>query len=414
MGISIARGSLKPSRDKPPPLTVFELENFTDCKNHATTRLPQKLKGHPLPVRDQDAKFIPSQCPKPVIDFSTVRPPKKIKFNLPECARIRSKPKCVNYVWSEEGASKDEMLKQLHSYHSNKETQKTVEDQKTQLEEIALTVREVIKRINQLTEAQEEFVNEQAQVKRPPKVRRQLHEGSYPNLSVKEEAHLPHLLRFSWKGKIEKLEAYLKSPQNRNKINLQVDSNGRTALHFVASWGDEKCVEILLRVPGINLDLQDSSGMTALFKAAQIQSFPCVKALVEAGSNPLISCKDGRNVLEYTIMEHGDKAIECIRYLYSLQDLHKVHAKLHGKFTDFTLLHRVCLSRAEVDETLQMLMESMTSDLDTPEGDGLTPLFVAVIQDRLSLVKALVKNGADVEIRDKNNKKAKDYSKSEP
>ena len=389
------------------------MEDFSDCIDHGTCRSPRKLKGHALPVLDKDAKFIPSQCLKPVTDFSVVQP--RTKFILPKYARIKSEPEKLNYGWCDDPEKeKKPIIEKLQGFYCNKEQMIVLKEQKMQLEEIALTVKEVIKRIKEHNEAQAQFAEEHAQVVQdPPRVRRRLQEGSYPNISANDEKHLPSLLRFCWKGKVGKVESYLKNPQNRNKINLQIDSNGRSALHIAASWGDLDCLRRLLNVPGISLDLQDNFGMTPLFKAAQIQSFDCVKSLVEFGSNPLVSCNDGRNVLEYIIMEQGDQALECIRYLYNLEDLHKVHAKLHGKFTKFTLLHRTCLSKAEVNQTLEMLIKSMPSDLDTPEGDGLTPLFVAVIQDRLSLVKILVKHGADVDIRDNNNKKAKDYAKSE-
>lgn len=416
-GVCLKRGIIKPSREEPPTFVVEDMEDFSYCIDHGTCRQPRKLKGKPLPVLDKDAKFIPSQCPKPVTDFSVVQP--RIKFSLLKCDRPKSKPKAVNYGWCEINAPKNELIDKLKGYHSNKVEREAMKDQKREeekkLEKIALTVKEVITQIEIYeNKAQAQMVVEQAQVVQdPPRVRRTLEEGSYPNISAGDEMRLPPLLRYCWKGKVDKVESYLKNPQNRNKINFQVDSNKRSALHIAASWGDLDCVKILLTVPGISLNLQDNFGMTPLFKAAQIQSFDCVKSLVEAGSNPLVSCHDGRNVLEYTIMEQGDQALECIRYLYSLEDLHKVHAKLHGKFTNFTLLHRVCLSKAEVDQTLEMLIKPMLSDLDIPEGDGLTPLFVAVIQDRLSLVKILVKHGANVDIRDNKNKKAGDYTKSE-
>lgn len=410
-GVSIERGTMKSSQEEPPPLVVEDLEDFSGCIKHGACRSPRKLNEHLLPVHDKDAKFISSQCPKPITNFSIVQPRTKSVFL--KCDRIKCKPKIVKYGWHENDASEKKLTENLHEYHHNKEKRKIIKDQKLQLNEVELTVKDVIKRIRKVNEAQVQLPEEQAQlVKDPPRIRRKLQEGSYPNISAKDEMRLPPLLRFCWKGKVEKVETYLKNPQNRNKINFQIDSNRRSALHIAASWGDLNCLKILLNVPGISLDLQDNFGMTPLFKAAQIQSFDCVKYLVESGSNPLVSCNDGRNVLEYTIMEQGDQSFNCIRYLYNLKDLHKVHAKLHGKFTNVTLLHTTCLSKAEVDLTLEMLIRAMPPDIDTPEGDGMTPLFVAVIQDRLSLVKILLKHGANIDTIDKKYKKAEDYAKS--
>ena len=58
---------------------------------------------------------------------------------------------------------------------------------------------------------------------------------------------------------------YFQDETKHNKVN-EVDSRGRTALHFAASWGCIKSLEILLKIPGINLNVRDEHGKTPLHK----------------------------------------------------------------------------------------------------------------------------------------------------
>ena len=84
-------------------------------------------------------------------------------------------------------------------------------------------------------------------------------------------------------GDVEGLARYLENERRWGKINLQVDSKGRSALHLASSFGDEPLMNILLKVPGIDLNLRDSMGMTPLFKAAQVNSPRCIVRLLESG-----------------------------------------------------------------------------------------------------------------------------------
>lgn len=77
-----------------------------------------------------------------------------------------------------------------------------------------------------------------------------------------------------------------------------VDSDGRTALLFVAGLGSEPCVRLLAEA-GANLDHRDNSGgLSALHMAAGYVRPGVAKLLLELGADPEISDDRGRTALD--------------------------------------------------------------------------------------------------------------------
>jgi len=77
-----------------------------------------------------------------------------------------------------------------------------------------------------------------------------------------------------------------------------VDSDGRTALLFVAGLGSEPCVKLLAEA-GANLDHRDNSGgLSALHMAAGYVRPGVAKLLLELGADPEISDDRGRTALD--------------------------------------------------------------------------------------------------------------------
>jgi len=77
-----------------------------------------------------------------------------------------------------------------------------------------------------------------------------------------------------------------------------VDSDGRTALLFVAGLGSEPCVKLLAEA-GANLDHRDNSGgLSAMHMAAGYVRPGVAKLLLELGADPEISDDRGRTALD--------------------------------------------------------------------------------------------------------------------
>ena len=240
------------------------------------------------------------------------------------------------------------------------------------------------------------------------KIRRKLYEGSYPNSSVPDENEIrSSVLRYAWKGKIDKLRKYFEEPKKWQKVNRQ-DDLGRTALHYAASWGDTKLIQFLLSIPGINLNIKDCNDMTPLFKAVEIKSLAAVKLLIDGGANPLITLRDGRNIIEYTIMQYGDRCIDILKYLigdFGFRYVKQVSDRM-------TYLHMATLTKREnpIYQTVELLLE-YGSDINALEGNGRSPLILAAIADRADIIYPLLREFADVKIYDKFLKDAFRYAK---
>lgn len=141
----------------------------------------------------------------------------------------------------------------------------------------------------------------------------------------------------------------------KKKINIQ-DQMGRTALHMAASWADYRSLKLLLKVEGIDLNVKDAHDKTPLFKAIEMQSLACVRLLVQAGAKARVTCRDGRNALEYAITEFGDECYSIIEYLYCARGIRDVDMATRH----MNLLHQVTLAKrhVSVDKVIRMIFDS--------------------------------------------------------
>lgn len=128
------------------------------------------------------------------------------------------------------------------------------------------------------------------------RIRRKTDQGSYSNFSVDEGklyGKKDTILRLTWKGKLVKLRKYLRDVRTHQYINRQ-DSLGRTALHYAASWDCPQTLKLLLSIPNVRTDIEDSEGNTAFRKACEIASQSCTKLLMEFGDEAQVVVADKR------------------------------------------------------------------------------------------------------------------------
>ncbi|XP_066912101.1 uncharacterized protein [Clytia hemisphaerica] len=239
------------------------------------------------------------------------------------------------------------------------------------------------------------------------RVRRTKMEGSYPNWTVENENRLPKLLRYTWKGKLKKLRNYIDDPNNKFDVNYE-DRRGRTALHMASSWGCIRTLKLLLKVPGIKLDTRDEHGKTPLFKAVEIGSLDCVKALVGAGANARIWSRDSRDPLTYLLEFHGDERFEIFKFLwdYTLRTGDKVEA---GKLT---LLHKAVLNNKDIVNLKcvnHMLLNEV--DMSARDGDGRTAAHMCSLLERDDLLQLLIAHEVNPYNYDMKAKSPMDYAK---
>ncbi|XP_068646116.1 probable signal recognition particle 43 kDa protein, chloroplastic [Aristolochia californica] len=98
------------------------------------------------------------------------------------------------------------------------------------------------------------------------------------------------------KAEASALASLLSDADVRREVDA-VDSDGRTALHFVAGLGSEESVRTLAEA-GADLDLQDLQGLTALHMAAGYVRPGVVRLLLELGAEADVTDGRGRTAAE--------------------------------------------------------------------------------------------------------------------
>lgn len=264
-----------------------------------------------------------------------------------------------------------------------------------------------------------------------------------PNLEVEDinkETVLFHVIRRAHRSRYEEwIEDLFKDGRTAN-INHQ-NNKGYTPLHLAVSLDetDEDAIEIvryLLKIPGINPNLQEQHGNTALMlsvlevKSLEILSeltnvtdmetknkdnntalllslvprtdVSYAEMLISAGANVNVQNNDGDTPLMLAIREGFPGSL--------VADIVEAGADLNAKNDQFdTALHDIIYT--EKDEDYITLLIQNGADIDPINDEGKTPLMYAAIEGLASHVKVLVKLGADKTIKDTNRKTALDHAK---
>lgn len=100
-------------------------------------------------------------------------------------------------------------------------------------------------------------------------------------------------------------------------IDINQNNNGphqMTALHIAAAVNFIGGLDYLIQQPNLDLNQQDSTGLTALHYAARSNHYAAAKALLEAGARLDVADTNGRLALHYTI-RHQNPSPHFIRLL---------------------------------------------------------------------------------------------------
>ena len=134
---------------------------------------------------------------------------------------------------------------------------------------------------------------------------------------------------------------------------MEKEKTIRNPLHSAAEAGDVTEIESLLAL-GFSIDERDDEGVTPLMIAAVNNKLQAVKCLLKQGADPSLQDSRGRNVLHYASQGGNPEVIE--------------------------------------------LMLSHVPNIDSITKDGVTPLMIAAINDKLQAVKYLLKQGANASL----------------
>ncbi|VDP26713.1 unnamed protein product [Schistosoma curassoni] len=186
----------------------------------------------------------------------------------------------------------------------------------------------------------------------------------------KKNGMTPFLIAAS-KGNELLMEILVKRNCNVNATDLY----GRNALHFVSKNGHIDALYYLLSVELLKtkIDERDYSGCSPLHLACENNQQHCVRLLLETGANPDIETET------MTIIMISSNALVLMRT------------------RDCPLIE---CSRRGFHKCIDLLIENKASREKTSK-DKQTPLHLAVSQNRLEAVEALLFCGAPLDLRDK-------------
>lgn len=170
------------------------------------------------------------------------------------------------------------------------------------------------------------------------------------------------------------------------------DSFGRTALYWAASRGDYQSVKSLL-IYGANVSIAEQTGLTALHIA---DSALVVRILLEFGAKINKRDRWDRTPLHWACYQ--GKPTEVVQeLLINGADIHAVRLSADSDGIRLYALH-MATEHGYVDLVECLLDSGALIDVQT-QPTGLTPLFLAVMGNKLDIIETLLKRGADVTVR---------------
>ncbi|KAK7187126.1 hypothetical protein DPSP01_004053 [Paraphaeosphaeria sporulosa] len=175
------------------------------------------------------------------------------------------------------------------------------------------------------------------------------------------------------------------------KVNVK-DKDRKTPLHLAAQDGRRDVVDALCKAPGIELDLSDKEGRSALHLASLKEKTAVLKLLSERGAK--VDRKDTKKRTAFLdAAEAGN--IELLKTLQACGANINQQTATHR----WSALH-YCVSRDRL-KCLKTLLAFPGIKLDITNTDDRTPLHEAVLKSRTSIVKALADKGSAIDTRDK-------------
>ncbi|XP_010250790.1 PREDICTED: ankyrin-3 isoform X2 [Nelumbo nucifera] len=160
-------------------------------------------------------------------------------------------------------------------------------------------------------------------------------------------------------------------------------------LLFVAATGDTVALNTLIRWPGINLNLQDENGFTAVMVAAREGHVEAFRVLVYAGADVKLENKSGDTALVLSELNQNHDLFEKVMLEFALE-------KGNRGADGFYALHYAA-RWGDVDAI--RLLTSRGYDVNVPDGDGYTPLMLAAREGHGCMCQLLISCGARCDIK---------------
>lgn len=190
------------------------------------------------------------------------------------------------------------------------------------------------------------------------------------------------------------IEAESKISEDTSLVT-QKDANHRLVLHWAAVLGKERLVAFLLKFQQCPIDEADDTGATPLILATLKGSLAICKMLIERGANVNHRNMNGHTPVKYAGSKNHK---ELLAYLLDC----KADCNARDQIGD-TPLHRV--ASMEHHDCLTILLTHPNSSkiisIDAQNNLGNTPLHLACECDDLTGALMLIKHGASIQVKNK-------------
>ncbi len=179
----------------------------------------------------------------------------------------------------------------------------------------------------------------------------------------------------------------------------EFDEDGQAALHCAVSFGHVKMIKLLAEL-GANLNISNEDGKTPLMCAVGIRAFQAwaMRALISVGAD--LNCKDenGYTALSYTAIDSSIPSVFeeiLLKADAKYGDWKGTEIYDAAKYGNVRLINRLVAEGIDINQT-------------DPE-DGLTPLMKAVLNSKPWVMRALIRAGANVNMKTTDGKTALDF-----
>jgi len=121
--------------------------------------------------------------------------------------------------------------------------------------------------------------------------------GADVNMVKNKEKRVP-LMVACQEGRVKEFSILMSKGANYKAL----DDTGFTALHFAANSGNIECMNVLLGLEGVSINLACEQGYTPLIRAAMNGHGRSVEILLSAGANVRPKCSQGNNAIQWALM----------------------------------------------------------------------------------------------------------------
>jgi len=197
----------------------------------------------------------------------------------------------------------------------------------------------------------------------------------------------------AWEGELDFVKWLVE--EKKVDVDAMITSDGATALHKAAEYGNAEVVKILVDAKA-DVDVQERHGYTALHYAIMHGHTEIVKILVDAKADVDVQERHGDTALTYAALKGHTEIVKI------LVDV-KADVDLQNNFGD-TALIRAVFDRNGRD-IVRVLLDAK-SNVDIQNNNGDTALIRATIHGHIEMVKMLLDAKPNVDMQDQMGKTA--------